>query len=166
MPFDPKIHEVKQILIKCGRALREAKGLPEENNITILYEEASLALGIPTIQTTTQDANHLSAPHEMMMPNGKFLVPRKDCSHCGKKESMMLMALCQSCEDAEHGKYRTMWYCGKDDLNRTFIPESGCGTKEKSDKFYTQWLTELGVEIPTGTKEQLGIKTFTDTEPK
>ena len=75
----------------------------------------------------------------------------KDCLHCGKKESMVLMALCRRCKDAEHGKYHTMWQCQE------------CKVKDRSEKFFAQWMTELGVEMPTGTKEQLGIKTFTDT---
>ncbi len=154
MAFDPEIHKVKEIIIRCGRALREANGLPEENNITILYEEASRALGLPLIQTTTADADHLPAPHEMMAPNGKFTIPRKDCPHCGGKETVFLGPICASCADAkdEEGKikYRTMWQCGS------------CKAKDRSEKFFSQWMTELGIEMPTGTKESLGIKTFTD----
>ncbi len=164
MPFNPEIHNVKQILIKCGRALREAKGLPPEKNISILYREASIALGIPLIETTSVDANHLPAPHEMMSPNGtKFVVPRKDCPDCGRKENMIFGPICPSCEDSEKGKFKTMWFCGEMDHQRKLIPDTGCGRKERSEKFFSQWMTELGIEMPTGPKQALGIKTFTDS---
>jgi len=156
MAFDPEVHQAKQILIRCGRALRECKGLPPENNITILYEEASIALGIPLLETTTADAGRIPPVHEMKTIDGtKFLVPRKDCPSCGGKETMILGPLCGSCVDAkdEDGKrkYHTMWQCTE------------CKVKDRSEKFFAQWMTELGVEMPTGTKEQLGIRTFTDT---
>jgi hypothetical protein len=159
MAFDLEIHNVKQILIKCGRALREAKGLPSEKNISVLYREASEALGIPLIETTSVDADHLPAPHEMMSPDGnKFVVPRKDCPQCGGKETIVLGPLCASCADAkdEEGniRYHTMWKC------------LSCDAKDRSEMFFSQWMTELGIEMPTGPKQALGIKTFTDAGMK
>lgn len=163
MAFDPCKHQITQLIIKAGAAFRVLQNLPEENNITKLYNEAAPLLGIEPIQkNTTKDGDHLPAPHEMRKPNGSFVVPRKDCFPCGRKESMMLVALCQSCEDSEQGKYKTMWLCGEKDLNGVFIPESGCGHKDKSEKFFTQWMTEMGIEIPNGPKKDFGIKTMTD----
>jgi len=154
MTFDPKIHEVKQILIKCGIALREAKGLPIEDNITILYEEASIALGIPFIKTTTLDANHIPSPHEMMNPDGTPKVPLKKCPKCGK-DAMEIFGLCPTCEDAkgengEPAKYKTKFVCKE------------CTYSERSEKHMVIWLQEMGVEFGNQSKKELGVKTITD----
>ena len=167
MAFNPEIHKVKEIIIKCGRALREAKGLPEEKNMSILYDEASMALGIPMIETTTGDADHLPAPHEMKNEGGKFIVPRKDCPQCGKKDSMMLGPLCLTCEDAKGedgapGKYKSMYQCGEKDKDGKIVPETGCGYKERFEKHFVQICNELGVDFKGGTKESMGIRTYTD----
>jgi len=69
MAFDPKIHEVKFLIIKCGQLL-----FPEENNITELYSRASRALGVPEIITTSVSANQMPAPHEMTDPDMLFHV--------------------------------------------------------------------------------------------
>jgi len=154
MVFDPEIHKVKDIIIKCGRALRVAKGLPEELNISILYEEASLALGLPLIATTTADANHLPAPHEMIRPDGMPIIPLQKCPKCGK-DSMEIFGLCPTCEDAkgengEPGKYKTKFVCKE------------CSHFEKSEKHMVIWLQEMGVEFGNQSKKDLGIKTITD----
>jgi hypothetical protein len=154
MAFDIKIHDVKQILIKCGRALREAKGLPEINDITILYNEASRALGIPIIETTTLDADHLPAPHEMMKPDGMPEIPLRRCPKCGQ-ESMQIFGLCPTCEDAkgengEPGKYRTKFMCTE------------CKHEERSEKHMVIWLQEMGVDFGNQSKKALGIKTITN----
>jgi hypothetical protein len=162
MAFNPEIHQIKLIVIKCGEELRKARGLPEERNITTLYEEASSILGIPTIQTTTQDADHYPAPHEMKDEGGKFIVPRKDCPQCGKKDSMLLGPLCKSCEDSEGGKYKSMYQCGEKDRGGKIIPETGCGHKEKFKEHFVQICNELGVDFKGGTKESMGIRTYTD----
>jgi len=162
MTFDPQVHQDRITLIHAATVRRRLKGLPEEKNITILYNEICSILELPLIEITSKDANHFPAPAKMKTDTGQFVLPRKDCSQCGKKESMMLVALCQSCEDAEGGKYKTMWLCGEKDLNGNFISGSGCGMKDKSDKFFTQWMTELGIEIPTGPKKDFGIQTITD----
>ena len=154
MAFDPEIHKVKEIIIKCGRALREAKGLPEELNISILYEEASLALGLPLIQTTTADADHLPAPHEMKSENGMPVIPLTKCPKCGK-DSMEMLGLCHTCEDAkgengEIGKYKVKFECKE------------CHFQEKSEKPMVLWLQEMGVDFKMISKKNLGIKTITD----
>lgn len=154
MAFNPEIHRVKDIIIRCGQVLREAKGLPEEKNISILYEEASLALGLPLIETSTADANHLPAPHEMMKPDGMPMIPLQKCPKCGK-DSMEIFGLCPTCEDAkgengEPGKYRTKFMCKE------------CSHSEKSEKHMVTWLMEMGVEFGNQSKESLGVKTITD----
>jgi hypothetical protein len=154
MAFDPKVHEVKQILIKCGRALREAKGLPEENNITILYNEASMALGVPLIETTTLDSDHLPSPREMMNPNGLPVIPLQKCPKCGK-DSMEIFGLCPTCEDAkgengEPAKYKTKFVCKE------------CSYSERSEKHMVIWLQEMGVDFGNQSKKELGIKTITN----
>lgn len=161
MAFDPEIHKVKEIIIKCGRALREAKGLPEELNISILYREASLALGLPLIQTTTADADHLPAPHEMLVPGGqKFVIPRKDCPQCGRKGGLSLKSICPSCTDSEDGKYHTMYSCEEMGMDRKLI---GCGFKtDRSEKFMVQRMSEENPNWEGGMKQGLGIKTITD----
>ena len=143
-------HQITQIILRAGAMIRQIKGLPEEKNITILYDETVPLLGIAPKLISSNDADHLPAPHEMRKPNGSFIVPRKDCSQCGGKETMLLTPLCKSCKDAEKGKFKTAWIC------------QACPNKEKSEKFFTQWLNELGVEIPNGMKQTMGIKTLTD----
>lgn len=154
MSFDPKIHEVKQILIKCGRALRKAKGLPEELDVTVLYNEASEALGIPLIRTTTGNADHLPSPREMMKPDGMPVIPLRDCPKCGQN-SMQIFGLCPTCKDAkgengEPGKYKTKFMCTE------------CKHEEKSEKHMVIWLQEMGVDFGNQSKKELGIKTITD----
>jgi len=154
MAFNPEIHQVKLIIIKCGKALREAKGLPEEKNITTLYEEASAILGMPTISTTTQDADHLPAPHEMVRENGTPIIPLRKCPRCGK-EAMQMFGLCHTCKDAEGengeiGKYKVKFECKE------------CQFQEKSDKPMVLWLQEMGVDFGMMSKKNLGIKTITD----
>jgi len=160
MAFNPEIHKVKEIIIKCGRALRVARGLPEELNISILYEEASLALGLPLIQTTTADADHLPAPYEMKNDQGKFIVSRKDCPQCGYKDGLSLKSICPSCTDSEDGKYHTMYSCEE------MGPEGkkiGCGFKtEKSEKFMAQRMSEENPNWEGGMKQDLGVRTITD----
>ena len=162
--FDVCKHQITQLIIKAGTVFRKMQNLPEEKNITKLYNEAAPLLGMEPIQmNTAMDGDHLPAPHEMRKLDGSFTVPRKDCPQCGKKESMRLIGICRSCADSEGGKFNSMWYCGEQDPNKMLIPASGCGAKtDKSPKVYTQVAHELGVEIPTGLKADLGIKTMTD----
>jgi len=149
MAFNPEIHQIKLIIIKCGEELRKVKGLPEEKNITTLYEEASSILGIPTIQTTTQDADHLPAPHESVRPDGEPAIPLVECPKCGKK-AMQIFSICPDCKDSENKKYKTKFKCTK------------CPHEEKSEKHMVTWLQEMGVEFGNQSKESLGVKTITD----
>jgi hypothetical protein len=162
MAFDPCQHEITQIIINAGGIIRKLKGLPEEMNITALYNETAPLLGILVVPMSSRDADHMPTLSEAMAPNGKFLIPRRDCPQCGRKESHILYSICPSCTDSEGGKYKSMWFCGEMDLHRNLVQNTGCGFTDKSEKFFSQWITELGVEIPTGTKESLGIKTVTD----
>ena len=150
MAFDPCVHLIKQLVIRAGGEIRKAKGLPEELNITTLYNETIVLLGIDPIRTTSEFTNKMPAPHESTDKNGKLVIPRKTCTECNEVESMALHSLCKSCTDSEGGQFKTMWLCGK------------CGAKEKSNKFLVQWLDELGVEFSDGTKQDMGIKTVTD----
>ncbi len=162
MVFDPCPHQVTQIVLKAGGVIRQLKGLPEETNITILYNETAPLLGIVPTLMSSSDADHLPSPNEMRTPEGAFTIPRRDCINCGKKETMILGPICGSCADSEGGKYQSMWFCGQMDRQRNLIPDTGCGFKEKFEEFFTQKLIELGVEVPNGMKETLGIKTFTN----
>ena len=150
MTFDPCPHQITQLVLKAGAVIRELKGLPEEKNITVLYNETAPLLGIIVVPMDSRTVNHLPSPAEMKDEKGRFVVPRKDCPKCGGKETMLLTPLCKSCEDAEGGKFNTAWVC------------QACQNKEKSEKFLTQWLNELGVEIPEGMKQAIGIKTLTN----
>jgi len=150
MVFDPCPHQITQLVLKAGAIIRKLKGLPEEINITVLYNETAPLLGIIVAPMNSRTVDHLPSPSEMKDEKGQFVVPRKDCLSCGDKETMLLTPLCKSCEDAEGGKFKTAWIC------------SVCQNKEKSEKFFTQWLNELGVEIPNGSKQAMGIKTLTN----
>jgi hypothetical protein len=149
MPFNKDIHQIKLIIIKCGEELRKAKGLPEEKNITTLYEEASGILGVPTIETTTLDVDHLPAPHETYKEDGTPAIPLRECPKCREK-SMHLFGLCPTCTDSEGGKYRTKFVC------------SLCQYEEKSEEHMVIWLRKMGVEFGNQSKKELGIKTITD----
>ena len=150
MTFDACEHQVRQVVIRAAKEIRKARGLPEESNITTLFNEIAPLLGVPSVNLSSAQIDHLPAPHEMVNEKGRFVVPRKDCPKCGIEENMILSSICGSCADAESGKFHSAWLCPT------------CQYKEKSGKFFTQWLTELGVEIPTGHKQDMGIKTLTD----
>lgn len=146
--FDREIFDAKIIIIKCGMLLN-----PDEKNISVLYEETSKKLGLPPLITHTGMADHLPAPHEIAQrKEDDFVLPRKKCPQCKTENSFVLAGLCNSCKDSEDGKYKTAWICISKE----------CRYKEKSEKYFTQWLKELGIEIPTGPKRQFGIKTITD----
>lgn len=149
MAFDANAQLLKLVIINCGREIRRAKGLPEERNVTRLYEEASEMLGLPIIPISSREMNHSPAPHEMKNPDGTPSIPLRKCSQCGM-EAMQLFGLCSSCEDAEGGKYKTLFEC------------QVCHFKEKSEKQMLVWLRELGIEFGSQSKRSLGIKTVTD----
>lgn len=154
MAFDACEHKIRQLVIRAGKEIRKAKGLPEELNVTTLFNETAPMLGVPVIQFSSErHGNHLPAPHEMKKEDGGFIVPRKDCPICNQKQSVILAPLCTGCEDAEGGKYKSVWKC----LNPLCK-----GFKEKSEKAFVQWLNELGIEIPNGPKANFGIRTMTN----
>jgi hypothetical protein len=150
MVFDPCPHQITQVVLRAGAIIRKLKGLPEENNITILYNETAPLLGVAVTQMRSSDADHLPSPSEMKDPGGQFVIPRKDCPECGAKSGMILAPLCQSCKDSDGGKYKTAWTC------------LSCQYKEVSKKIFSQVLTDLGIEVPQGMKVALGIKTLTN----
>lgn len=150
MAFDPCVHLMKMLTIRAGQEIRKAKGLPEELNITKIYDEACIILGIPNVKTTTASASKLPAPHEMKKEDGTPVIPKSDCKQCGGIGTSSLHGLCTSCEDSEGGIYKTMWLCEK------------CGNKDKSKKFMVQWLNELGIDYKNALKKNQGITTMTD----
>jgi hypothetical protein len=159
MEFDACEHKIRQIIIKAGREIRRIKGLPEEKNITVIFNEVADLFGVKKT-LTSRDANHLPSPHEMKNDKGMFIIPRKDCPHCGRKEGLSLKSLCRSCIDSEGGKYNTMYSCEEVGPDGKPI---GCGFKsDKSEKFMSQIMTELNPDWDGGIKKDLGIKTITD----
>lgn len=157
MDFDPCEHQKTQIIIKAGAIIRQLKGLPVENNITLLDIETRVLLGIPPGQLNSKMSDHLPSPAEMRTAIGTFIIPNRPCPKCGK--TTFLNSICQSCEDAkdESGNvvYKSGYTCNKQ--------TGGCGfVDEKSGEWITQRLSKMGIEVPTGTKESLGIMTKTD----
>jgi len=148
MTFDPCPHQITQLVLKAGAIIRQLKGLPEEKNITILYNETAPLLGIIVQTMSSKDVDHLPSPEESARA-GQYVGPTKSCNQCSGK--MLLHPLCKACTDAEGGKYKTAWICMENKEH-----------KEKSEKFFTQILNELGAEIPEGMKQTMGIKTLTD----
>lgn len=160
MPFDACDHKIRMMVIEFGKALRRIQGLSEENNVTILYKEALKTIGVIEVPITSRQVNHLPAPHEMKDEVGKFIVPRKDCPNCGRKDGLSLKSICPSCTDSEGGKYHTMYSCEEMGLDRNPM---GCGFKtEKSEKFMAQLMSELNPDWESGMKRDMGIKTVTD----
>ena len=152
MAFDPNVHLMKLLVIRCGNEIRKAKGLPEEKNITVVYNETAELLGIAPVVTTTRTAGSRSpAPHEMVAENGFPLIPKRVCPVCGQ-ETVELHSICGGCADAEGGKFKTLWKCSV----------SECSFKEKSGKPLVVWLQEMGIDFGNQTKKSLGIKTITD----
>lgn len=149
MVFDPCPHQITQIILKAGAVIRQLKGLPEEKNITLLYNETAPLLGIiPTQMNTVTNGNHYPSIAESVASLG-IKLPMKPCPKCGRE--MPLAPICRSCKDAEGGKYKTGYKCVACDI-----------VYEKSEKFFTQVLSEMGVSIPSGMKQAMGIKTITD----
>ena len=167
MAFDLCEHKLRQLVIRTGQIIREIKGLPEELNVTVLFNETAPLLGIPVIQLNSrQNGGHLPAPHEMKTPEGNFTIPRKDCPQCGRKDGLSLKYVCPSCDDSKgedgiKGKYHSMYSCEE------IGPESkpiGCGLKtDKSEKFPAQRISEENPDWRGGMKQELGIATITDT---
>jgi hypothetical protein len=150
-------HQITQVVLKAGAIIRSLRGLPPENNVTLLYGEIAPLLGISVVPMNSKNMDHLPSPIEMKNEKGKFIIPNKPCPRCGK--TAFLGSICQSCEDAkdENGKvvYKSGYLC-----DARF---GGCGfIDEKNGEWITQRVSKMGREIPTGTKESLGIGTATD----
>ena len=153
MTFDPCPEKITQIVIKAAKLRRKELSLPEEKNITVLYGEMAPLLGIPVVQRNSNMVDHLPSPAEMKDDEGRFIVPNKPCPQCGK--ITFLNPICQSCDAAEGGKYKSGYTCDK--------KHGGCGLiDEKTGEWITQRLKRMGMNVPSGTKESLGIKTLTD----
>jgi len=160
MAFDASVHLETLRLIEVARQLRMAGGLPEERNVTILHQEGANHEGKEVVKFTSRKVNHLPAPHEMQNDAGKFIVPRKDCPQCGRKDGLSLKSLCSSCTDSEGGKYHTMYSC--EEIGSDGKP-LGCGFKtEKSEKFMAQIMSEENPDWQSGMKKELKIGTITD----
>jgi hypothetical protein len=149
MVFDPCPHKITQLVLQAGRIIRQLKGLPEENNITVLYNETAPLLGISVVQMSSANADHLPSPAEMRDEKGRLLVPRKDCPKCSGV--MVLGPICPSCTDSENGRYKSGYKC-----------ELCQFVDDKNEMFFSQRLTSMGIEVPEGVKQVLGIKTLTD----
>ncbi len=144
--------KIRQVAIKAAIEIRKAKGLPEERNITRLYEEVAPLLGLSVLQLTTAlNGDHLPAPHEMKNKDGKFVLPGKDCPKCGGKKTVFPTSVCRSCDDWKNG-YRSSWSC--------II--KGCGYKELLTTPFTELLDEVAPGWKGGMKMEMGIKTVTD----
>jgi hypothetical protein len=166
MEFDPCPEQITQIAIRAMRIIRELKGLPEEKNVTTLFKEAVSLLAIHPAwvgKRTSGVANHLPSPSEMKTSQGTYVIPRRNCPKCGKENSFRLDPLCQSCEDAEGGKYKSMWFCGEMERGtKTLISGTGCGHKEPSKDSITKYKVEHGMEVEVGFKKEIGMDTRTE----
>lgn len=151
MDFDACDHRMRQVIIRAGIQRRKDLGLKEENNITVLYNEMAPLLGVQIVQLDSTIVDHLPSPSE------NINWPKIPCPKCGKNS--FLGSICQSCSDAkdENGNvvYRSGYLCDE--------KSGGCGfVSEKTGEWITQRLLKMGWQVPTGTKESLGIKTKTD----
>ena len=154
MKFDPCPEKITQIILKAARLRRRELGFAVEDNVTTLYEEMAPLLGISIRRKNSRiDGDHLPSPSEMKDEKGEFVIPNKLCPKCGK--ITFLSWICQSCEAAENGLYKTGYTCDE--------KYGGCGfIDEKTGEFYSERLKRIGKEVPTGTKKDLGIKTVTN----
>jgi len=153
MKFDVCEHRIRNIAIRAAREIRKAKGLSEEGNVTVLFEWIAPILGIPIVKFNSRMADHLPSPAEIKDYRGEFIIPNKPCPQCGK--TTFLGSICQSCEAAEGGKYKSGYTCDE--------KRGGCGlVDDKTDEWISQRLKRIGIKIPDGTKESLGIKTLTN----
>lgn len=162
MSFDLCEHKIRQIVIEAAKEIRKAKGLPEEKNITILFNETAPLLGVFVQQINSAQTARLPAPHEMVdEKTGEFIIPRKDCPQCGRKDGLSLKSICPSCTDSEGGKYHTMYSC--EEFGAFTGKPIGCGFKtEKSEMFMAQRMSEENPDWQGGMKADMGIKTVTD----
>jgi hypothetical protein len=147
MGYDLCLHQITQIILRAGEIIRETKGLPPENNVTILFEETAPLFGIETKKTNSMDADRLPTVADKLAEKGITI----KCPKC-EKPTYRMFGICPSCSDSENGKYATKFIC------------SECGGMEKSVKPVAVWLDVLGIDPGERmiSKEMLGIKTITD----
>lgn len=150
MSFDLCEHKIRSLIIRAGIEIRRLKGLPEEKNITVIYNETAPLLGIAPLPLSSKEMNHLPTPEESVRENPNLA---EICPKCGQK-AYFLRDLCRGCKDAEGGKYKTVFECHK------------CHHKEKSEESMVVWLERLGIDFKMQTKKSLGIKTLTDKDLK
>jgi len=163
MDFDPCPEQITKIILKAARLRRKDLGMPEEKNITVLYDEMAPLLGIAPTRKSSLITDHLPSPSEMKTEGGTYVIPRRDCPECGKKDSFRLDPLCLSCADSEGGRYKSMWFCGEMVRGtRSLIPGTGCGHKEQSEDPVTKYKVEHGMEVEIGFKKAMGMETRTD----
>ncbi len=178
--FDAVPHLMRLLVIAMGRFLH-----PDETDLSKLYDETAAELGVlpfanPSpvnragvgIAQESAAVVRLPAPHEMKTAEGDFVIPRKDCPKCGGKQTVVLTDICQSCADAEGGKYKSAWTCSIEVGGRV-IENKDCGYKGKNQKtvigvvveeWRKQGLSEDEImrRLPNGSKQALGIKILTD----
>ena len=112
-------------------------------------------LGMPPTKISSLQADHLPRPNEMKDAAGNYTIPNKPCPKCGKLA--FLGSICQSCKDALDDKGNVVYKSGY------LCLDPKCGfVDEKTGEWISQRLSKMGVEVKTGTKESLGIKTKTD----
>jgi hypothetical protein len=165
--YDASYLLIRSTLTTAGEKLREARGLPTEPDLNKLFEEAAVEFGMESLKPELPKKNEwqetirkLPAPHEMKDEQGKFVIPRKDCPQCGRKDGLSLKDICPSCADSEGGKYLSWYTCEELGPDGKII---GCGFKtEKSEKRLSQRMSERDPNWRGGMKKDLGIKTSTD----
>ena len=153
MAFDPCSHNLTQMVIKAGRYIRGLRGLPPEKNITVLYMETATLLGIPVNRPTSREARRLPSSEYRGSKEDGFVSPSKPCPQCGKPA--LLLSICPSCKESEGGKFKSGYVCNKN--------TGGCGLiDEKTEEWITKRLKRMGIEFPTGMKQDIGIGTITN----
>jgi len=155
MKFDACEHRIRNIAIRAAKEIRKARELPEERDVTVLFEWVAPILGIPVVKFNSRMVDHLPSPAEIKDDRGEFIIPNKPCPTPGCGKITFLGSICQSCEAAEGGKYKSGYTCDK--------RFGGCGlVDDKTDEWITQRFKRMNIDIPDGTKESLGIKTLTN----
>ena len=152
MPFDACPHLLRLVLIRAGQLLH-----PEEKDLSVLIRKVSMEMGmggLPPLESF--DASHTPSPEESLRERRELMrkavrprPPTKECPQC-RQNSFELFTLCRTCQDAEGGKYKTIFVC------------SQCGFRERSELPTTIWLDKMKQEFEMQTKETLGIRTVTD----
>ncbi|RPI53399.1 MAG: hypothetical protein EHM49_04395 [Deltaproteobacteria bacterium] len=143
MSFDQCEHEKRTLIISFGKYLN-----PNEKNVTKLYTDACVALGIIPGVFTSRDADHLPSPGESAIshPESPLI---SVCPKCGER-TYVLEGICQKCKDSEGGKYKARKKCYK------------CGEQEKFEDHLVTVLDRLGISYGNQSKNSLGIRTLTD----